>query len=113
MVHRFVEEVQNGHRLADLARYCRAAYVDHATPGGLPPAAGATGVTGFRLFFAAMLKAFPDLTMVIEDTVAAGDLVVTRKTARRTHQVPARPSESLGFSRRQGRAVLLERTGYR
>jgi predicted ester cyclase len=35
-----------------------------------------------------LLIAFPDLTMTVEDMIAAGDKVVTRYTARGTHKGP-------------------------
>ncbi len=86
VVRRFVEEVQNGHVLDDLGRYFHPAFLDHAMPGGLPPAPGADPVEGFRNFFGAMLRAFPDLRVRIEDMIAEGDLVVTRKLMRGTHR---------------------------
>lgn len=86
VVRRFVEEVQNGHRLDDLGQYFHPAFLDHATPGGLPPAPGPDAIAGFRHFFGGMLHAFPDLTVDIQDMITEGDRVVTRKVMRGTHR---------------------------
>ncbi|MDA8144449.1 MAG: ester cyclase [Thermaerobacter sp.] len=86
VVRRFVEEVQNGHQLADLERHFRPDYVDHATPGGLPPAEGADAIEAFRRFYGGILQAFPDARVTVEDMIAEGDLVVTRKTLEGTHR---------------------------
>lgn len=102
VVLRFVEEVQNGHQLDNLERYFHPAYVDHATPGGLPPAPGTEGIEGFRQFFQVMLKAFPDLHMTVEATICQGDVVVTRKIARGTH------SGDLWGTLPTGKSVQLE-----
>jgi steroid delta-isomerase-like uncharacterized protein len=47
---------------------------------------GVHGVEGARQFAVAIRSAFPDLTCTVEDQVAEGDKVVTRWTARGTHQ---------------------------
>ena len=44
------------------------------------------GVEGAKQFAATMRSAFPDLTCIVEDQVAEGDKVVTRWSARGTHQ---------------------------
>lgn len=41
---------------------------------------------GHKQFLAALRRAFPDLEIKIEDQIAEGDQVVTRWTARGTHQ---------------------------
>ena len=41
---------------------------------------------GHKQFFMALRRAFPDLRITVEDQVAEGDKVVTRWTARATHQ---------------------------
>jgi predicted ester cyclase len=42
------------------------------------------GVDGFRVFAQELIVAFPDLAMTVEDTIAQGDLVVSRVTMRGT-----------------------------
>ncbi|MGH2385045.1 MAG: ester cyclase [Candidatus Limnocylindria bacterium] len=44
------------------------------------------GVDGYREYHRGLRAAFPDLRYTIEDQVAEGDKVVTRWTARGTHQ---------------------------
>jgi steroid delta-isomerase-like uncharacterized protein len=41
---------------------------------------------GHKRFFVALRRAFPNLQITIEDQVAEGEKVVTRGTARATHQ---------------------------
>jgi steroid delta-isomerase-like uncharacterized protein len=87
VVLHFVEEVQGKHRLDLVADMLHPDYIDHAQPGGLPPAPGVTDAReAFKRFFRVMLQAFPDLDVTIEDQIAEGDKVVTRKTFRGTHR---------------------------
>jgi steroid delta-isomerase-like uncharacterized protein len=46
------------------------------------------GLEQYRPFVSGYLSAFPDLHFTIEDQIAEGDKVVTRWTARGTHQGP-------------------------
>ncbi|MGB8414016.1 MAG: ester cyclase [Candidatus Binatus sp.] len=88
VVRRFVEQVQDQHRLEFIDELFDPEYIDHATPGGMPPAAVKNPVDGFRQFFSGMLSAFPDLRVTVEDQIAEGDKVVTRKQFRGTHSGP-------------------------
>lgn len=54
---------------------------DHALPPGVPG-----GFEGRRMFYSAMLAAFPDMEVRLEDVFAEGDKLVTRWSARGTHQ---------------------------
>ena len=57
-------------------------FVNHSAPAGAP-----TGGEGMWNTFANVLHpAFPDLKVTIEDQVAEGDKVVTRKTITGTHR---------------------------
>jgi steroid delta-isomerase-like uncharacterized protein len=56
-------------------------YVGHFLPPGLP-----TGREGYRQFVQVFRAAIPDIHITIEDLIAEGDKVVTRFTARGTHQ---------------------------
>jgi steroid delta-isomerase-like uncharacterized protein len=57
-------------------------YVDHDpnNPPDLPP-----GRQGLKALMAGYRAAFPDMVMTIDDQVAEGDKVVSRWTARGTH----------------------------
>jgi steroid delta-isomerase-like uncharacterized protein len=46
---------------------------------------GGRGATGFRELAGFLRGVFPDLTVTVEDIVAAGDRVAVRATARGTH----------------------------
>jgi steroid delta-isomerase-like uncharacterized protein len=54
------------------------------------------GPTGFKPFFRKFRAAFPDIEIVVEDTITEGDKVAARCTARGKHQ-----SDSLGFAATQ------------
>ena len=96
IVRRFVEEVQNGDDLAALNALVAPGYVNHSAPPGVPP-----DREGLRQLTALFRAAFPDGRMTIEDMVAEGDRVATRKTFRGTHR-----GELLGIPP-TGRAVAI------
>jgi predicted ester cyclase len=81
VIRRFVEDVQNGGTIGAIANYCSPDFVNHSAPPGVP-----TGCEGVELVTAMFRAAFPDGRMTIEDMVAEGDKVVTRKTFRGTHR---------------------------
>lgn len=54
---------------------------DHALPPGIPE-----GFEGRKMFYSAMLAAFPDMQVQVEDVFAEGDKLVTRWSVRGTHQ---------------------------
>ena len=81
IVRRFVEEVQNGGNLAALDAICAPGYVNHSAPPGVP-----TDREGLRQLTALFRAAFPDGRMTIEEMVAEGERVATRKTFRGTHR---------------------------
>ncbi len=56
-------------------------YVGHA-----PPFEDVRGIEGAKQFAATYRGAFPDLQTNVEDEIAEGDKIVTRWTARGTHQ---------------------------
>ena len=51
------------------------------------------GPEGFKPFFRRFREAFPDIEVVVEDTIAEGDRVVARCSVRGRHQ-----SDALGFA---------------
>ncbi len=81
IVRRFVEEVQNQGQLAVVEELVAPSYVNHSAPAGIP--ADREGIKRLTQLFR---RAFPDGTMTIEDMLAEGDRVVTRKTFRGTHR---------------------------
>lgn len=80
VVTRFVHEVQDQHRLDVVDEIFDPGYIDHASQDGAPLAVGSRAIAGFRQFYGGMLRAFPDVRVHIDDQIAEGDLVVTRKT---------------------------------
>ncbi len=81
IIRRYVEEVQSRGNLALLDEIAAPTFVNHSSPPGVPPT-----LDGVKQLAQQVLAAFPDGTMTIEDMVAEGDKVVTRKTFRGTHQ---------------------------
>ena len=81
IVRRFVEEVQNRGDLAALDELCAPDFVNHSAPLGVLPAREV--LAQLTLLFR---RAFPDGRMAIEEMLAEGDRVVTRKTFRGTHR---------------------------
>jgi predicted ester cyclase len=83
VARRWVEDVQTEHRLDVIDEIFAPNIVNHDPAGALPSPQGANGI---RAFFEAMFAAFPDFTAVVEDQIAEGDKVVTRKTVSGTHE---------------------------
>lgn len=82
VVRREIEEMFNQGGNLDAAEEIYAPnYVGHE-----PAFGDARGVEAAKQFAADYRQAFPDLQTTIEDQVAEGDKVVTRFTARGTHQ---------------------------
>ncbi len=75
------EEVWNKGNLAVVDELNDANVVTHNPPG--PPL---RGTEAFKQFVLMYRRAFPDMQLTIEDQIAEGDKVVTRWTARGTHQ---------------------------
>jgi steroid delta-isomerase-like uncharacterized protein len=81
IARRFNEDVWGRGDEAALEELLDPAFVDHdALPGQSPDR------EGHKQILAAFRSAFPDLNVTTEDIVAEGDKVVTRWTARGTHQ---------------------------
>ena len=70
----------SGHRLDLVDELFAKSFVDHSAPPGLP-----ANREGVKMFFGAMHAAFSGLHVTVEDQVAEGDTVVTRKTFHGTH----------------------------
>src|SRR5690349_15607663 len=69
--HRFNEEVKNKHNLAVINELFSPDFVNHSEIPGFAPTR-----EGVKEFFAQWVNAFPDLTCIINDTVAEGNKVV-------------------------------------
>ena len=81
IAQRFNEDVWGRGDEAALVELLDSDFVDHdALPGQSPDR------EGHRQILAAFRSAFPDLNVTTEDIVGEGDKVVTRWTARGTHQ---------------------------
>ena len=97
LVQRLVRDVQEGGQLALVDQLFAEDFVDHTPLPGL-----AATRDGVRMLFGGMLAAFPDLKITIEEQVAEGEKVVTRKTFEGTHRgdfmgIPA-SGNSIAFS---------------
>lgn len=56
-------------------------FVNHSAPAGMP-----NDREGYRHIYNMYVNAFPDFEITVEDVVAEGDAVMTRWTARGTHE---------------------------
>ena len=81
LTRRAIEEGWNQGKLEVFDEVDAPEYVDHAPAPGQGP-----GVEGYKQAVQMTRAAFPDLQITVEDMIAEGDLVVTRWTARGTHQ---------------------------
>jgi predicted ester cyclase len=79
---RLYEELVSQGNLSVADELVAAGFVDHNPTGP----GFATGPEGIKQVFTMFRSAFPDLQFTIEDQVAEGDKVVSRLTARGTHQ---------------------------
>lgn len=97
LVRRLVDEVQNRGTIAAVDEIAAPTFVNHSAPPGVP--SDREGVKQITLLFR---RAFPDGAMTVEDMIAEGDTVATRKTFRGTHQ-----GEFMGIPP-TGRRVAIE-----
>ncbi len=80
VVRRFVEEVQNKKDFAVYDELNDPEFVNLSAPPGIPP-----DREGGKMFLGGFLSAFPDSHVTIDDMIAEGDRVVTKKTFTGTH----------------------------
>jgi predicted ester cyclase len=80
LVRRFVDEVQSKGNADLIDEICSAEFVNHSAPPGIP-----TDCEGIKIVTAMFRGAFPDSYFTVEDMVAEGDKVATRKTFHGTH----------------------------
>jgi steroid delta-isomerase-like uncharacterized protein len=90
-IRRWFEEVWNKGREEAIDEM----FAEDGVAHGLADETGATlkGPAGFKPFFRNFRGAFPDIKVIVEDTVAEGDKVAARCTLRATHA-----GDSLGFA---------------
>ena len=81
IARRFYEEIINQKNIHAIDRFCSSDFVDHNPPPGAQGSLDAT-----REQFLDLVKAFPDLTMTVQDQIAEGDKVVNRVLVRGTHK---------------------------
>jgi steroid delta-isomerase-like uncharacterized protein len=76
----FIEKGLNQKDMSAFEAYFSPDLIDHALPPGLP-----LGLAGRKMFGSALLAAFPDLHVHVEDLVADGEKIVTRYSVHGTH----------------------------
>ena len=80
-VRRVVDEVQSGGNIDAIDELCSPEFVNHSAPPRVP-----SNCEGVKQLTAMFRQAFPDSYLTVEDMVAEGDKVATRKTFHGTHQ---------------------------
>jgi predicted ester cyclase len=86
VVSEFVRRCQDQHDLHFADEVFHPQFVNHYRPEGRVMPSGERPASGFQVFYGQLLRAFPDARMEINDQIAEGDLVSTRKTLRGTHR---------------------------
>jgi predicted ester cyclase len=81
LVHRYLEEVVNTGDVSRLAEFISPDYVEVFNNVRYP-----VGLEGARRHVLGVREVYPDLHVTIEQQIAEGDWVVSRITARGTHQ---------------------------
>jgi predicted ester cyclase len=80
VIRRFVEEVQNNKNWDVYDELNAEDFVNHSAPPGVP-----NDREGGKMYLGAFMGAFPDCHFTIDDMIAEGDQVVTKKTFTGTH----------------------------
>jgi steroid delta-isomerase-like uncharacterized protein len=81
IVRRFVDEVQSKGDIDAIDELCSPEFINHSAPPGVP-----SNCEGVKQVTAMFRQAFPDSYFTVEDMLAEGDKVATRKTFHGTHQ---------------------------
>ena len=81
LIRRFVDEVQSAGNIDPVDEICSPGFVNHSAPPGIP-----ADREGIKIVTAMFRRAFPDSYFTVEDMMAEGDKVATRKTFRGTHE---------------------------
>jgi steroid delta-isomerase-like uncharacterized protein len=93
LTSRFIEEVLNTGDMALADDFLSPDFIEHSAPPGFPG-----NREGVKMVFKMLHDAFPDFEYIIEDTVAEGDMVVHRITARGTMEGPLMDMPATGKS---------------
>jgi len=80
VIRRYVEDVQNGKNWDVYDELTAEDFVNHSAPPGVPD-----DREGQKMYLGAFMAAFPDCRFAIDDMIAEGDQVVTKKTFTGTH----------------------------
>ena len=80
VVRRFIEEVQNDKNWDAFDELNADDFINLSAPPGVP-----SDREGGKMFLGAFLNAFPDCHVTVDDMIAEGDRVVTKKTFTGTH----------------------------
>ena len=97
IVRRFVEEVQNNRDWEIYDELNAPDFVNLSAPPGVP-----SDREGGKLFLGSFFSAFPDARWTVDDMIAEGDRVATKKTFTGTH------SGALGQIPPTGKEVSLQ-----
>jgi predicted ester cyclase len=81
VITRFVDEVLNQKKWDVFDEMHHPDFVNLSAPPGMP-----SDVQGGKMFLSGFLGAFPDSHFTIDDIVAEGDTVATKKTLTGTHR---------------------------
>jgi steroid delta-isomerase-like uncharacterized protein len=90
LIRRWFEEVWNKGREEAIDEMFDEEGVAHGLAG--PAGEALRGPVGFKPFFRSFREAFPEIEVVVEDTVTEGDKVAARCTVRGLHR-----GDTLGF----------------
>jgi steroid delta-isomerase-like uncharacterized protein len=80
VVRRFIEEVQNKKNMDVFDELNADDFVNLSAPPGMP-----ADKAGGKMYLGGFLSAFPDSQVTIDDMIAEGDRVATKKTFTGTH----------------------------
>jgi predicted ester cyclase len=86
VVAEFVRRCQDEHDLDFADVVFHPHFVNHYRPEGRDIPSTERPASGFQSFYGSLLQGFPDARMEINEQIAEGDLVATRKTLRGTHR---------------------------
>jgi steroid delta-isomerase-like uncharacterized protein len=81
VIRRFVDEVQNKKDWGVYDELNDPEFVNHSAPPGIP-----SDREGGKVYLGAFFNAFPDCHFTVDDMIAEGDQVVTKKTFTGTHK---------------------------
>jgi predicted ester cyclase len=87
LLRRFYDEIFNNGNLAAADEIIAPEFVEHI-PQPIPGIPSTTGPEAIRSFVSKFREAIPDISVSIDDVIAAGDKVVTRVTRQGTQKGP-------------------------